>query len=474
MSADPAAGKPLHKRLLGPPYRVLRERLWAFHPRRIAALLAWGASVAGTILRRRRDRRLTVGIDVSPLFEPLTGIGWYLYRLLEELAPREDLALRLYGPSLAADEVAPPPCRPIPRGPAIEVVAYPTPAGATLPRGRLISLLGRLAPRLIAADANRVIFAPNYLPSERFARARGALVATVHDLGYRMVPWSLQPETLERLEGALDEAWFRAARVITDSEAVAREMRAQELAGPGRVRVIPLGPAHAPPDPARLPPLPAGLRPPFGLWVGTLEPRKNLATLLEAWRLLRRRRLPEAPALVLVGRFGWKSEALRREVEAAEREGWLRHLGYLRDAELAALYRSAAVFVFPSLYEGFGLPVLEALGAGAPVVASDLPVLRELAGEAAVYAPPRDPEAWERAVERVLSDAALARRLGERGVERARRFTWAEAARRHVEVFRDAADLLPPTTPRCPSHPQGGKGTPPPARSSLDRLEDTD
>ncbi len=461
MRGTPAERKPLHKRLLGPPYRAVRRRLWPFHPRRIAALLRWGGSIVRTVLRRRRERRLTVGIDVSPLFEPLTGIGWYLHRLLEELARREDLALRLYGPSLAADEPVPPPSRPIPQGSAIEVVSYRTPEREDLPRGRLISLIGRLTPRLIAADGNRVIFAPNYLPSERFGRARGALVSTVHDLGYRMVPWSLQPETLERLEGALDQAWFRASRVITDSEAVGREILSEGLAGADRVRVIPLGPAHAPPDPSSLPPLPAGVRPPFGLWVGTLEPRKNLQPLLRAWRLLLRR-LPEAPALVLVGRFGWKTETLRHEVEAAQREGWLRHLGYLSDGELAALYRAAAVFVFPSLYEGFGLPVLEALGAGAPVVASDLPVLRELAGDAAVYAPPRDEEIWAREVERLLTEPALARRLGERGVERARRFTWAESARRHVEVFREAADLHPPATPRPPSHPQGEKGTPPP------------
>ncbi|HEX6199343.1 MAG TPA: glycosyltransferase family 1 protein [Thermoanaerobaculia bacterium] len=435
-------GKPLHKRLLGPPYRLGLRVLSRLHPRRVRDLLLWGVGVLAAIRRRRRDPRLTVAVDVSPLWEPLTGIGWYLYRLLQHLAPRQDLVLRLYGPTLAAAEAVPPPVVPLPEGPALERVLYAIPEDASLHRDRLIHLVRRLEPWLVAADGNRVVFAPNYLPSPRFAAAPGALVATVHDLGYRRVPWAVRRETQERLEAELDQVWFRARRIVTDSRAVRDEIVAEGLAASGRLRVVPLGPGQLPgsagaegasPPPAGLPP--GG----YALSVGTLEPRKNLETLLEAWRALRRRRSGAAPPLVLCGAFGWKAEGLRTRVEAARAEGWLHHLGYVDEAALAALYRGARLFVFPSRYEGFGLPVLEALAAGVPVVASDLPVVRELAAGAALYAPPMDVEAWVRQVERLLDDPELARRLAEAGGERARRYTWGAAAEAYAEIFREAA-----------------------------------
>jgi glycosyltransferase involved in cell wall biosynthesis len=442
-SSDPS--KLLWKRLLGPPYRFLRSKLWRLHPRAVAAQVGWLVSVARQVRRRRRDPRLTVAVDVRILWEPLTGIGWYLYRLLQRLAERDDLALRLYGPSLSADEAVPPPVVPIPEGPAVEVVRYAAPEEATLHRDRMIRLIRRLERLLVAADGNRVLFAPNYLPSERFERATGALVATVHDLGYRIVPWAIRQETLANLEAELDATWWRARRIITDSRAVADEMAVEELVAPTdagvKVRVIPLGPGLplGGPDAG----LPEGVPAGYALSVGTLEPRKNLETLLRAWRHLRRRRRGRGeatPPLVLCGGYGWKAEGLRREVEAARAEGWLHHFGYVSEEELAAFYRHARLFVFPSRYEGFGLPLLEAMSAGVPAVASDLPVLRELAGDAALYAPPRNEEAWAERVDGLLDDPDLAARLAAAGRERAARFTWERAAEEHMAVFREAAD----------------------------------
>lgn len=461
--------KPPHKRLLGPPYRLVRRVLSPLHPGRVGSLAAWVLRVVRAIRRRRRDPRLTVGVDVSPLWEPLTGIGWYLYRLLEHLADREDLALRLYGPTLSATESVPPPAAPLPEGPSLERVLYPVPEEASVHPDRLIRLVRRLERWLIAADANQVLFAPNYLPSARFAACTGALVATVHDLGYRRVPWAIRQETLERLETDLDEVWFRARRIVVDSRAVRDEIVSEDLAQPGRLRVIPLGPGQLPGPPPGHPPggtgthgaelPPAGIPRGYALSVGTLEPRKNLETLLEAWRALRRRRGAAAPPLVLCGAFGWKSGALRSLVETARTEGWLHHLGYMDEASLGALYRNARLFVFPSRYEGFGLPVLEAFGAGVPVVASDLPVIRELGGDAALYAPPRDVEAWVEVIETLLDDRELARRLAAAASERAREFTWERAAELHVQVFQEAASpsaSLRRHSPRSRSRIPGG------------------
>jgi alpha-1,3-rhamnosyl/mannosyltransferase len=193
---------------------------------------------------------------------------------------------------------------------------------------------------------------------------------------------------------------------------------------------------------------------PFGLFVGTIEPRKNVAVLLEAWR-----RLLEEPGpcaeLVLCGRFGWKADDLKTVIRRAEREGWLRHLGYVEDEQLAALLRDAEVVVLPSLYEGFGLPAVEAQWAGTALIASDIPVLREVTAGAALLVPPDDPQALHRAIRRVLDDPELRRDLVHRGLARVRRLSWITAARRTAAVWFEAAGEMPGTTNSDEGEPPG-------------------
>jgi glycosyltransferase involved in cell wall biosynthesis len=183
---------------------------------------------------------------------------------------------------------------------------------------------------------------------------------------------------------------------------------------------------------------PAGTPSAYCLHVGTVEPRKNLPALLAAYRLLRA--AGEAPPpLVLAGQLGWKSEALRRDIAAAAGEGWLRHFGYVGTGELVALYRGATVVALPSWYEGFGLPVVEAMALGAPVLLSDIPVFHEVAGHAALYAPPDDPAAWAAALARLFADPTLRADLAARGRQRAERFTWERAAEETAAVLAEAA-----------------------------------
>jgi glycosyltransferase involved in cell wall biosynthesis len=159
--------------------------------------------------------------------------------------------------------------------------------------------------------------------------------------------------------------------------------------------------------------------------------------LLAAWRQLRQRH-PEA-RLLIAGGPGWRSEDIERDIASAVAEGWLSALGYVSAEELAGLYRAATLVALPSLDEGFGLPAVEALAAGAPLAASDIPVLREVAGDAAVYAPPRDVEAWTAVLERLWTDAALRADLRRRGEKRAGDFDWQRAADRTAAVLRAAA-----------------------------------
>lgn len=428
------------KRRLGPPYRRLRARARRFHPRRVRAFGSWLVTIARTARARRREPRLTVAVDVAAYWEPLTGVGWYLDRVLCELAGREDLRLRLYGEDMIATPDLPPPIHPLPVGPAIDVVRYEVPEDGLLPSGLGARILRRLRPLLVAADGNRVVFAPNFYPARRFEPAIGLggarLVATVHDLAFRRFPWTVKEETREALSRRLDRVLHEAARIVTPSQAVRRELCGEGLVSPRRVRAIHHGPGQlTEEEPGRRPDW-APAR--YALFVGTIEPRKNLETLFAAWRLLRRR-LEEAPSLVVCGRLGWKDEDLRREVAAGREEGWLHHPGYVSNPELAALFRGALFLAFPSHYEGFGLPVLEALSCGTPVVASDLPVLREVAGDAALFAPPDRPEAWAQLCAALATDPCLREDLAARGRARASQFSWRRAAEEHARVFRDAS-----------------------------------
>jgi glycosyltransferase involved in cell wall biosynthesis len=407
-------------------------------PRRLAATAAYLSGLVRGIRARRREARLTVAVDADALYETLTGVGWYLYEILEQMAQRDDLRLRLYAQRLApATAAGPAPVVRLPAGPAIEHVTYAAPDGLIVPPWRADQLLRRAAPLLVAADRNRVLFGPNYLLPPLFRFAGGARVATIHDLGFRRLPRAVRPDTARALAERLERTLLEADLLLTPSLAVAGELVAAGVA-PARVRPIHHGPGHRlPATVAAVASPPAGAPASYGLFVGTLEPRKNVATLLAAWRELRR--AGGAPPLVLCGARGWRTRELRQELAAAEREGWLHYFGYVSPPELHALYRGAAVVALPSLYEGFGLPVVEAMAAGAPLVLSDLPVFREVAGDAALYAPAGRPDLWRDRLREVLADRQLAAELARRGAERAARFDWRLAAAATVDAWRDAA-----------------------------------
>lgn len=160
----------------------------------------------------------------------------------------------------------------------------------------------------------------------------------------------------------------------------------------------------------------------FILTVSTLEPRKNLATLLDAWEGLNW----EIP-LVIAGRPGWRQAALNQRLQSLMPK--VRHLGFVPDEDLPALYSAAEAFAFASLYEGFGLPVLEAMACGTPVLCSNTSSLPEVAGDAALFLPPTAPPAWAEALRRITTDPDLRARLRAEGVRRARLFSWDTAAR---------------------------------------------
>jgi len=270
------------------------------------------------------------------------------------------------------------------------------------------------------------------------------VVLTVQDVTFVSHPEVHSALSRFHLRRMVPRASLRARLVVVPSRATSEELRLRCGVDPGKIRVVPDGydetrftPAPGPGDAAALERY--GLRPPFVLFLGTLEPRKNLIRLLDAFVLLRGQGFPHA--LVLAGGLGWGYEPVLDRLKSPELDGAVVRIGRVPDRDLPALYRGAAAFAYPSIFEGFGLPVLEAMACGTPVVTSNASSLPEVAGDAALTVPPEDVPALAAALRAVLTDEGVARRLRAAGPARAARFTWRETARGTAEVYREALAL---------------------------------
>jgi len=253
------------------------------------------------------------------------------------------------------------------------------------------------------------------------------LVVTVHDLAFLHEPSAFTRHGLRFLRRGTELARRQARLVVVPSEAAAAECRAAGF-DPDRLRVVPWGHDAAAATAADVDRARATYRLPerYVLFVGTLEPRKNLARLARAWR---RSVGPDVP-LVLAGPAGWG--------EGAPSGDGIVAVGYVPDADRDALYAGAAAVAYPSLREGFGLPVLEAMAQGAPVLTSTGTATAEVAGDAAVLVDPLDEDAIAEGLTRLVGDAGAARALGERARARAGAYTWARCADGYVAAYEEA------------------------------------
>lgn len=294
----------------------------------------------------------------------------------------------------------------------------------------------------VEADLNRVWFIQRGLPA--LCRDAGAdllhslqpvaplrsgcpLVVTVHDVAWRECPAAVQRPRRLYYDLVVPAGLRRSRLVLASSEATGRQLASHFPSLAERVRVTPLGTptwVYEPVD-SRLDGTPPR---PFFLFVGTLEPRKNLPRVLEAYERLLDVYGDQAPDLRLAGPQGWLMAPLRERLGRPALRGRVIVGGYCDRPELRRFYGTAVALVFPSLHEGFGLPVLEAMACGLPVLTSDRGALAEVAGPDALLVDPLDVGAIARSLERLMADAPLRARLQRAGPDRARHWTWARTA----------------------------------------------
>jgi len=286
--------------------------------------------------------------------------------------------------------------------------------------------------RLAAAlyhDRPNVTFVPAHTLPILFP---GRAVVTVHDLGYvhfpQAHPW------LQRLylEFSTRYSVRRAACVLADSEATKRDLSTYYQVSPAKIRVVYPGvEGIARADDAAIAAVRAKYKLPerYLLFVGTLQPRKNITRLIDAYQQFRRIHSGDEVALVLVGRMGWLTADTQLNAPGVI------VTGYAADQDVAALYSGALMLVFPSLYEGFGFPVIEAMRCGTPVLCSNTSSLPELAGDAALQVDPLSVDAIAQGIDRLLSDAPLRADLIARGYVQSQKFTWRAAAEQTLDAL---------------------------------------
>jgi glycosyltransferase involved in cell wall biosynthesis len=264
---------------------------------------------------------------------------------------------------------------------------------------------------------------------------RGPAVVTVHDLSFLRHPERLSGRRRLYLQWSVKRSVGRAEHIIAVSGSTRDDLVELWDVPAEKVTVIPLGV-----DPSFKPlPMDEGSRKPLGgrpyiLHVGTLEPRKNIEVLVRAFASLRER-IPIPHALALVGARGWAYQPIFDLVTALGLHEHVQFVDYVGPEHLPLWYTRADLFAFPSVYEGFGLPVLEAMACGLPVVTTDSSSLRELAADAALLVEPGSSEALEDAMGRILEDRGLRDRLRAKGLERAARYSWETTARETALVY---------------------------------------
>ena len=382
--------------------------------------------------RLHDDGRLSVALGASSLIRPLTGIGQYTLHIAQVLDREADLAMLYFYGYEWAERAEP---REVPH-----VALAKKWVKRLMPRPYEISRAIQQNRFNAGVSARRpdLYHETNFLPFE----FDGPVVLTIHDLSYLRYPETHPDLRVRIMNKLLPPAIAKAAHLLADSEFTRQEVIGEFGVPADRITTTLLGVSSAfvPRDRAHCD---ATLRRygldygSYVLAVGTLEPRKNLLQVIRAYVGLPMKVALRHP-LVIVGGKGWKSEETDLALSTLLADGRAKHLGYVPEDDLPVIYSAARLFVFPSLYEGFGLPAAEAMASGVPVIVSDRASLPEVVGDAGITIKPGDVDGMQDVIERLLEDAEERGRRAAAGIAQAQTLTWERCGRMTAQAYRQA------------------------------------
>lgn len=382
-------------------------------------------------------KRLNVVFSTDCIKYPLTGIGRYAFELAKQLQERDQVLLTFLHGTKIRDSLAV----------ASESAQSVQSVKRRLQKSKAASEIYRLTYPLMKSIALRnfkghIFHSPNYYLPPRVKHC----VATFHDLSVFHWPQFHPAGRVHLMQKELRNTVTRAAMLITDSHYTKKELVDFFGIENDKISVAPLGynEQFRPRQETEVRDILSKYQlkwRSFFLYTGTIEPRKNILTLLKAFDSLPHHAKRAFP-LVISGYKGWENEELFRLFRKGESEGWLKYLGFVPGKELPHLYSAANSFIFPSIYEGFGLPVLEAMASGTPVICSDATSLPEVGGSAPLMHSPYDVDTLTAHLQLMIEDADVKRRMTALGLARAEQFSWSRCADKTIEAYEQVAKFI--------------------------------
>lgn len=373
---------------------------------------------------------MRIVLNATPLLSPLTGIGQYIYQLATQLQMMPELSVDLFYALSWGKEIR--------QAPAETIVRYKSLFKACVPNAYFFSRLiqQRRFNQGVKGDIPTVYHEPSFLPLQ----FKGPTVITVHDLSWIRYPQTHPKERVRRMNRYFAKGLEQAALIITDSEFVKAEVMEVFGIASERIQAISLG-AEALFYPRTITATKSVLsrhqllHGHYFLSVGTLEPRKNIQATLRAYMQLPKSCRKQCP-LVLVGMKGWNTSNLDQEIQPLIQAGEIRQMGYLPREELAIITAGAKALVYPSLYEGFGLPVLEAMSCAVPVISSNCSSLPEVVGDTGLLVTPSDVDALTNAMQCMVEAQDIRDNLAQQALQRSQLFSWQQCAAQTVAAYR--------------------------------------